>query len=86
MLLAVRENTVLQKVPLSSVIETLGLIYNIYFFSLAEYLFLLFFLLRFSYACLLGSVVVVVVVSQLSFSFYWLVYVCLFVSVCWFIG
>lgn len=58
-----------QKVPLSSVIETLGLICNIYFLSLAEHLFLLFFLLlRFSYACLLGSVVVLVVVSQLLFS------------------
>lgn len=70
MLLAVRENAVLQKVPLSSVIETLGLIYRIYFLSLAEHFFLLFFLLlRFSCACLLGSVVVVVVVSQLLFSF-----------------
>lgn len=68
MLLTVRENAVLQKVPLSSVIETLGLICNKYFLSLAEHLFLLFFLLRFLDACLLGSVVVVVVVSQLLFS------------------
>lgn len=69
MLLTVRENAVLQKVPLSSVIETLGLICNKYFLNLAEHLFLLFFLLRFSDACLLGSVVVVVVVvSQLLFS------------------
>lgn len=45
-----------KKVPLSSVIKTSGLICNIYFLSLAEQLFLLYFLLlSFSYACLFGS-------------------------------
>lgn len=68
MLLAVRENAVLQESAFEFSHKDFGLICNIYFLSLAEQLFLLCFLLSFSYACLLGSVVVVVGVSQLLFS------------------
>lgn len=67
MLLAVRENAVLQESAFEFSHKDFGLICNIYL-SLAEQLFLLFFLLSFSYACLLGSVMVVVVVSQLLLS------------------